>query len=120
MLLPTLLPKVDWCTQNHAFNVHRSTLHYLSVLSETCASLLQRAHPLHTIFGPYCQPEKLAEQCYRRPSPLPIHANVTSSPVAIRMERRRYVSDPGLRAELVKLYNVRFVFPAKQLEKKYA
>lgn len=34
------------------------------------------------------------------------------------MERRRYVSDPGLRAELVKLYNVRFVFPAKQLEKK--
>jgi len=100
-------------TQNHAFNVHRSTLHYLSVLAETCASLLQTAHPLHTIFGPYYQPEKLAGQCYRSPSPSPIHAqaNVPGSPVAIRVERRRYVSDQSLRTELVKLYNVRSAFP---------
>jgi len=112
VLLSTLLLKVDQCTQNHAFNVHRSTLHYLSVLAETCASLLQTAHPLHTIFGPYYRPEKLAEQYYRNPSPSPIQANVPSPPVAIRMERRRYVSDSTLRTELVKLYNVRSIFPA--------
>lgn len=82
------------------------------MLAETCASLLQTAHPLHTIFGPYYQPEQLAGQCYRSPSTSPIQANVPYSPVAIRMERRRYVSDQGLRTELVKLYNVRSAFPA--------
>jgi len=90
------------------------------VLAETCASLLQTAHPLHTIFGPYYRSEKLAEQCYRSPSPSPIQANVPSPPVAIRMERRRYVSDPSLRKELVKLYNVSSVFPAASYIKNYA
>jgi len=74
------------------------------------------ARPLHTIFGPYYRSEKLAEQCYRSPSPSPIQANVPSPPVAILMERRRYVTDPSLRTELVKLYNVRSVFPAASLK----
>lgn len=75
-----IVPDPFALTHNHAFNVHRSTLHYLSVLAETCASLLRNGRPLHTMFGPYYKPEILAEK------------------------QRRSFSDPGLRGELTRLY----------------
>jgi len=92
-------------THNHAFNVHRSTLHYLSVLAETCASLLRTARPLHTIFGPYYRPEILAKQRHRSPSRSPIQPGLARSLTGIRMERLRYFSDSRVREELMKMYH---------------
>ncbi|KAH9173843.1 hypothetical protein EDB89DRAFT_2228510 [Lactarius sanguifluus] len=99
-----ILPDPFALTHNHAFDVHRSTLHYLSMLAETCASLLRSGRPLHTVFGPYYKPEILAEQlcCSCSPSPLQPSAGLA---IGFHMERRQYLSDPRMRDELMRLYH---------------
>lgn len=86
-----IVPDPFALTHNHAFNVHRSTLHYLSMLAETCASLLRSGHPLYTMFGPYYKPEILAEQQRGGRSPSPLH--------------RQYLSDPRMRDGLMRMYH---------------
>lgn len=93
-------------THNHAFNVHRSTLHYLSVLADACVSLLRTTHPLHTIFGPYYQPESVVEQRIRSLLPPPIRPRTSGASIGIRMERQQYFTNPKLRDELIKLSNM--------------
>jgi Nucleotidyltransferase domain len=80
------------------------------MLAETCASLLGTTRPLHTIFGPHDQPDVVAEQRSRCSSPSLILPKVSGSPIGIRMERRRYFSDPRVREELMNLYDVRSCF----------
>ncbi|KAI0288303.1 hypothetical protein BC826DRAFT_697603 [Russula brevipes] len=100
-------------THNHAFNVHRSTLHYLSMLAESCASLLRTARPLHTIFGPYYRPETLAEQRSRNLVPSPVQPKVSSPLTAIRTEHGRYYSNSRVREELMRLYHT--TVPGQQI-----
>ncbi|KAI0247404.1 hypothetical protein BJV78DRAFT_1246095 [Lactifluus subvellereus] len=99
-----IVPDPFVVTHNHAFNVHRSTLHYISVLAESCVTLLRNTRPLHTIFGPYYKPEILAEQRRRSRSPSPVRPLASRSLIGIRMERRLYFSDPHVREELMRLY----------------
>ncbi|KAI9457638.1 hypothetical protein BJY52DRAFT_1272005 [Lactarius psammicola] len=100
-----IVPDPFALTHNHAFNVHRSTLHYLSMLAETCASLLRSGRPLHTVFGPHYKPEILAEQQRRSRSPSPLHPRAASLVTGFHMERRQYLSDPRMRDELMRLYH---------------
>ncbi|KAH9026816.1 hypothetical protein EDB85DRAFT_1978024 [Lactarius pseudohatsudake] len=100
-----ILPDPFALTHNHAFNVHRSTLHYLSMLAETCASLLRSGRPLHTVFGPYYKPEILAEQLCCSCSPSPLQPSAAGLAIGTHMERRQYLSDPRMRDELMRLYH---------------
>lgn len=100
-----ILPDPFALTHNHAFNVHRSTLHYLSMLAETCASLLRSGRPLHTVFGPYYKPEILAEQLCCSCSPSPLQPSAAGLAIGFHMGRRQYLSDPRMRDELMRLYH---------------
>ena len=82
-------------------------MHYLTVLADTCGSLLRTAHPLHTIFGPYYRPETVVEQRIRSLLPSPIRPNIPGTSTGIRMERQQYFTNTILREELMKLNNVR-------------
>ena len=76
------------------------------MLAEACVSLLRTAHPLHTIFGPYYQPETVVEQRIRNSSPSPIRPKIPGTSIGICMERQQYFTSPILREELMRLNNV--------------
>ncbi|KAI0300085.1 hypothetical protein B0F90DRAFT_450080 [Multifurca ochricompacta] len=101
-----IVPDPFVMTHNHTFNVQRSTLHYLSMLAETCVSLLRNARPLHTVFGPYYKPEVFSEQRCRSRSPSPFRSEIIRPPAGNSMERRRcFSANPRMREELMKMYH---------------
>ncbi|KAI0260766.1 hypothetical protein BC834DRAFT_845969 [Gloeopeniophorella convolvens] len=102
-----IVPDPSAITHNHAFTVHRSTLRYLHVLADSCASLLANTHPLYAIFGPHYKPDVFAEQRRRSRSPSPslAHLSIRSPLGGLRLERRAYAPDPRMRDDLRRMYH---------------
>jgi hypothetical protein len=71
---------------------------------------MRNARPLHTIFGPYYRPETVVEQRIRSLLPSPTRPKDTGPPTGIRLKRQQYYTNPSVREELMRLYNVRSRF----------